>query len=111
MAIIDPSHATEPHVLFVRPRDREMETWNGYRAGVEGAQERFGARAAFPIGELATELRKRLVGRQVLHYRRGGSADVAVDAALGAMRGLAERYGRTTPTAVVDPTLYRQRTN
>jgi Xaa-Pro aminopeptidase len=104
VAILDPSHASEPYVLFVRPRDREMETWNGYRAGVEGAQERFAANAAFPIGELATELRKRLVGRQVLHYRRGGSADPAVDAALDAMRGLADRYGRTTPTAVVDPT-------
>src|SRR5712692_7234807 len=31
------SHARERYVLFVRPRDREMEIWNGRRAGVEGA--------------------------------------------------------------------------
>ena len=30
-------------VLFVRPRDPERETWDGRRAGVEGAVKDFGA--------------------------------------------------------------------
>ena len=35
--VLNPAHAKERFVLFVRPRDREMEIWNGHRAGVEGA--------------------------------------------------------------------------
>jgi len=34
VAVINPAHAKERFVLFVRPRDRDMETWNGRRAGV-----------------------------------------------------------------------------
>ena len=37
VALFNPAHAKERFVLFVRPRDREMEIWNGHRAGVEGA--------------------------------------------------------------------------
>ena len=46
VAILNPSHAKERYVLFVRPRDREMEIWTGRRAGVEGAIARYGADAA-----------------------------------------------------------------
>ena len=37
IAVFNPSHPTEKYVLFVRPRDKEQETWVGRRAGVEGA--------------------------------------------------------------------------
>jgi len=39
-------------VLFCRERDREMEIWNGYRAGPEGAVTDFGASDAFPIADI-----------------------------------------------------------
>lgn len=39
-------------VLFVRPRDPEKEIWDGRRAGEAGAQARFGADVAHPIGKL-----------------------------------------------------------
>ena len=42
-------------MLFVRPRDREMEIWNGRRAGVEGAVATYGADAAYPIDQLDAE--------------------------------------------------------
>lgn len=46
-----------PHfVLFVPPRDREREIWNGRRAGVEGAVSEFGADVAHSIDELAEHL-------------------------------------------------------
>jgi len=54
VALFDPSHAA-PYVLFVRPRDPEMEAWNGRRAGAEGAMERFGADAAYEIDDLPWE--------------------------------------------------------
>src|SRR5687768_3850071 len=37
------AHDDHEVVLFVRPRNPERETWDGPRAGVEGAVARFGA--------------------------------------------------------------------
>lgn len=42
--------------LFVRPRNRERETWEGRRVGVEGATTRLGADAAFAIQDLTQNL-------------------------------------------------------
>ena len=48
--MITPGHPEGDYTLFVRPRDPEMEAWNGYRAGVEGAREAIDADAAFESG-------------------------------------------------------------
>src|SRR5438270_5837549 len=48
IAVIDP-RSKNPYTLFVRPRDLEMETWFGRRAGVEGAVKNHHADRAFPI--------------------------------------------------------------
>ena len=40
VAVLNPAHAKERFVLFVRPRDREMEIWNGRRAGVTNPRAR-----------------------------------------------------------------------
>ena len=63
VAVINPAHAKERYVLFVRPRDREMEIWNGRRAGVEGAIATYGADAAYPIDQLDAKLREYAVDR------------------------------------------------
>jgi Xaa-Pro aminopeptidase len=42
--------------LFVEPREREAEIWNGYRPGVEGAVTDFGADEAHPREELLAKL-------------------------------------------------------
>lgn len=103
VALIDPSAAAEQYVLFVRPRDREQEIWNGYRAGVEGAKERYGADAAYPIGELDSEVRARLIGRSrvVVPF---GSTDFRTRVAglASAVAGMRERFGRIVPTEIVD---------
>ena len=36
------------YTLYVEPRDREMETWNGYRPGVDGALRDHAADEAHP---------------------------------------------------------------
>src|SRR5215472_4047099 len=38
-------------VLFVRPKDFAQEQWTGWRAGVEGARNDYGAGEAYPIAE------------------------------------------------------------
>src|SRR5690606_9891604 len=55
IAVLRPGH-DEPFVLFVRPHDPEMAVWVGPRAGIEGAVERFGAGAAYPIDEFEERL-------------------------------------------------------
>ncbi len=41
--------------LFVRPRDKEREIWDGPRAGTAGALRDFGADRAYPVSEFWTE--------------------------------------------------------
>jgi Xaa-Pro aminopeptidase len=91
-------------VLFVRPRDPERETWDGRRAGIEGALKEFGADAAYPIAELATRLPELLLGASELHYSPGKHReqdDVLFTALEGARRR--GRRGPTYPTHIVDP--------
>jgi Xaa-Pro aminopeptidase len=94
---------TEKFVLFVRPRDPERETWDGRRAGVEGAVKDFGADAAYPISELATKLPELLMGASELHYAIGRhrEQDDTLLAALEAARRRGRR-GPTYPTRLVD---------
>lgn len=69
IAVIDPGNKKAPYTLYVRPRDPEMETWFGRRAGVEGAVRKFGADRAFPIARFTADLPKILNGRDILYYR------------------------------------------
>ncbi len=62
--VLRPGHASETYVLFVRPRDKEAETWNGRRAGLEGAVATHGADKAFLIGDFDTELARICEGAQ-----------------------------------------------
>jgi Xaa-Pro aminopeptidase len=48
--------AEQSYVLFVQPNDPERTIWIGPRAGVDGAVERHGADAAYPITDLEKEL-------------------------------------------------------
>src|SRR5918997_3801429 len=70
VAVVAPSKE-ERFTLFVRPRDPEKEVWTGRRAGVEGAKERYGADAAFPVEEFQEKLTELLDGAQTLYYRLG----------------------------------------
>ena len=69
VAILAPGHE-HPFTLFVRPRDLDKEIWNGFRAGVEGAQSIYGADAAYTIDELADYLPTYLADRKHLYFRR-----------------------------------------
>jgi Xaa-Pro aminopeptidase len=103
VAVVAPSRE-ERFTLFVRPRDREKETWTGRRAGVEGARERYGADAAFPVEEFADKLTELLDGARTLYYRLGGNAefDQIIIRQLARMRALGWRKARP-PQTITDP--------
>ncbi len=50
IAVFAPGQKDE-FILFVRPRDKERETWTGRRAGVEGAMSDYGASKAYVIDD------------------------------------------------------------
>jgi Xaa-Pro aminopeptidase len=104
VAVLRPDADTERYVLFVRPRDPELETWNGRRAGVEGAIELYGADAAFPIEALDTELPRLLRGAPRVLYAAG--EDLDFDRKLLAWlrdSHVRSRDGVKMPEAVVHP--------
>src|SRR5260221_9075274 len=70
IAVIEPG-AKKSYTLYVRPRDLEMETWFGRRAGVEGAEKNYSANRSFPIDKFDGDLGKLLDGHSTLYYRFG----------------------------------------
>lgn len=92
-------------ILFCRPKDATRETWEGLRAGVEGAKSRFGADEAYPISELGQRLPDLMRNQRRLYYRigRDRAFDERVLAALDVARGRA-KAGHGFPTEIVDPT-------
>ncbi len=91
-------------VLVTRPRDPEREVWDGPRAGVDGARERFAADEAFPVAELDDKLAAALENRRRIYYRlgRNRSFDDRLLAAVQRVRGR-QRTGVFAPTEIVDP--------
>ena len=71
VAVFAPHHPDHQFVLFVRPREREKEIWTGYRSGIEGAKELYGADEAFPIAELAEKLPDYLKDADSIYYHPG----------------------------------------
>jgi len=74
VAVLIPDRHHGEFVLFCRERDPKMETWNGRRAGLEGACEIFGANDAFPIEDLDDILPGLLEDRERIFYTMGHDA-------------------------------------
>jgi Xaa-Pro aminopeptidase len=101
--VLTNQHEEHRVVLFVRPKKREREIWDGPRAGVEGAVQEFGADVAFPIDELPKRLPDYLGNVERLHYRIGQNDEA--DAKLFDCLNLLRRGGRrgiTAPEAIID---------
>ncbi|MEO5574316.1 MAG: Xaa-Pro aminopeptidase [Gammaproteobacteria bacterium] len=59
------------YILFCRERDPHMETWNGRRAGQEGACALYGADDAFPIADIDEILPGLLENSKRVFYTMG----------------------------------------
>ena len=92
-------------VLFVMPRNKEREIWDGPRLGVRGAVKHFGIDEAHPIAELWELFPKLLGGHERLFYTLGddGKRDQRL---LQELKKIAFEKRRSNPPAhptVTDP--------
>ncbi len=71
VAVLAPGRAQGEYVLFCRERDIEKEQWNGARAGLEGACDRYGADDAFPISDIDDILPGLIEHRSTVYYAMG----------------------------------------
>lgn len=105
MALLIRPKSDKPVVMFVQPKNPEMEIWTGIRPGVDGAKRDFGASDAYSIDELAKQLPHLLMGVERLHYRFAENADM--DRLLLASIAKARKNGRSSgmdgPGVFIDP--------
>ncbi|OTG62531.1 Xaa-Pro aminopeptidase [Acinetobacter sp. ANC 3903] len=88
--------------LFCRERNREMEIWNGYRAGVDGAVDDYEADEAYAIDLLDEEIIEKLLDKQKLFYRIGQQADFDARVAKWLTQANGEsRKGTSAPAHVI----------
>src|SRR5579863_2715500 len=104
VAVFSPGHPDGEFVMFVRPRDRERETWTGRRAGVEGAMIEYGADKAYVIDELDKILPRYLEKSDRVHYPLGlnEKMDERVLKLIRWAQTMRPRSG-TGPSSIIDP--------
>ncbi|MDD9972899.1 MAG: aminopeptidase P N-terminal domain-containing protein, partial [Candidatus Poribacteria bacterium] len=76
ICVIAPDHPKHQYILFVRPKDRQAEIWNGKRVGVKDARRRYGADKAYSIEKFSEKIGKYLQGAERLYYNLGSNQDV-----------------------------------
>lgn len=94
VAVIETDETCEDYTysLFCRERNREMEIWNGYRAGIDGAIDDYDADEAYAIDLLDEEIIGKILNKEKLFYRIGHHADF--DAKVSAWIKKANQKGR-----------------
>jgi len=75
LIVLLPGRAQGEFLLFCREKDPAKEMWDGYRAGLEGAVEQYGADDAFPFSDLDEILPGLLEQRERVFYAMGCSSD------------------------------------
>ncbi len=117
VAVLVPGRAQAEYVLFVRDRDPARETWDGKRAGPDGAVADYGADDAFPIGDIDDILPGLIESRERVYYTMGvhPEFDQRVIGWVNGLRGQA-KLGMHTPQEFValdhllhDMRLYKSR--
>ncbi|MFT7235514.1 MAG: Xaa-Pro aminopeptidase [Methylophagaceae bacterium] len=101
--VIVPGRPHGEYLLFCRERDLEKEIWHGYRAGQEGAIEKYGADDSYPISDLDDILPGLLEGREKVYYTMGNipSFDQRMVGFLNHLRN-ASRQGKNSPTEIIE---------
>ena len=88
VAVLMPGRRQAQYILFCRERDPERETWDGRRAGLEGAVAEYGADDAFPYSDLDEIMPGLLEQRERVFYAMGCNAEF--DQRISRSRGAAQ---------------------
>lgn len=101
--VIIPDRPHGEYLLFCRERDLSKEIWDGYRAGQEGAIEKFGADDSYPISDLDDILPGLLEGKEKVYYTMGNvpTFDQRMVGWLNHLRN-ASRQGMHSPTEIIE---------
>jgi Xaa-Pro aminopeptidase len=75
VAVLAPGRSQAEYLLFVRERDPLRESWDGARAGTDGAVERYAADDAFPIADIEEILPGLMETRSQVYYSMGTHPD------------------------------------
>jgi len=75
VAVLVPGRPQAEYLLFVREHDALRESWDGARAGTEGAVARYGADDAFPIEDIDEILPGLMEQRSQVFYSMGMHPD------------------------------------
>lgn len=117
VAVFVPGRRQAEYVLFCRERDLVMETWNGRRAGQEGAVTEYAADDAFPINDIDDILPGLMEARERVFYTMGSQPEFDQRVIKWVKRLRAQvRSGRHTPQEFIslehflhDMRLYKSR--
>lgn len=104
VAVIETDASCEDYTysLFCRERDSEMEIWNGYRAGIDGAVDDYDADEAYAIDLLDEEIIEKLLNKDKLFYRIGQRAEFDARVAQWIAKATGEtRRGTSAPAQIV----------
>jgi len=101
--VLIPGREHGEYILFCRERDLEKEIWDGYRAGQEGAVDKFAADDSYPITDIDDILPGLLEGRGKVYYTMGNipSFDQRMVGFLNHLRK-ANRQGKHSPTEIIE---------
>ncbi len=102
VAVLVPGRSQGEYVLFVRDRDPARETWDGARAGPEGAVAGYGADDSFPIDDIDDILPGLLERCSRVYYTMGVHPDFD-QRVIGWVNGLRAqaKHGLHTPQEFV----------
>jgi len=75
VAVLVPGRDHGEYILFCRENDKKMETWNGLRAGQDGAIEKYAADDSFPIDDMDEILPGLLENKEKVYYTMGVHPD------------------------------------
>ena len=75
VAVFVPGRPHAEYLLFVRERDLLRESWDGPRAGTDGAVAQYGADDAFPVGDIDEILPGLIEQRSQIYYAMGSHHD------------------------------------
>lgn len=103
MLVLDAGAPKHPFILYVQPKNPDMERWTGRRAGVSGARGRFGADIAREADRFDADLPELLKGRERVFLKVGADQPLEekITGHMADFRGRS-RAGESGPSGIVD---------